>query len=70
MGMNRFERFPRPPRSRRRRQFPEDDPPERVIVTVHKRQADWLRAQGLNRSAVIRWLLEQYIAELEQQEGG
>lgn len=58
-----------PPLKRGRRlRFAPTDPPKRVLILIHKRQADWLDARGLNRSSLVRTLLDRYIAHVEADE--
>jgi len=58
----------RAPKRGRRLRFAPSDPPERVIVTIHQRQADWIRDRGLNRSGLVRQLLDRYISHVEDAE--
>lgn len=59
--------LPKPKRGRRL-QFAPSDPPERIAVTIHRRQADWIRARDLNRSSLVRQLLDRYITHVEADE--
>lgn len=52
----------------RRLRFAPSDPPKRILAVIHKRQADWIDARGLNRSALVRQLLDRYIAHVEDAE--